>query len=112
MTSALAFGMRDAVADLSWCVRSAVGAESWPLWAMWRPVAPHGAATPRGRGPIREGHYQPPLYFRSGKLIKKKFRAGLIKSVFLLHSFLILQMNYNFYSILFRFIFVMGILLR
>jgi hypothetical protein len=59
------------VDDLLWCVRSAVGAESGPMWAMWRPLASRGTAAPRGRGTIRERRYRPPLYFRAGKQMNR-----------------------------------------
>jgi len=64
-------GKLDRVADLLWCVRSAVGAESGPMWDMWRPLASRGTAAPRGRGTIRERRYRPPLYVRAGKHMKR-----------------------------------------
>lgn len=64
-------GKVDRVADLLWCVRSAVGAESGPMWDMWRPLASRGTAATRGRGTIRERGYRPPLYVRAGKQMNR-----------------------------------------
>ena len=64
-------GKVDRVADLLWCVRSAVGAESGPMWDMWRPLASRGTAATRGRRTIRERRYRPPLHIRAGKQLNR-----------------------------------------
>lgn len=45
---------------------SAMGAERGQMWPLWRPLPHEGAAAPRGRGPLRQGHRHQALQRRPG----------------------------------------------